>query len=546
MKFTDEQDYALDLALKGESFKQIARAGCGKTFICRTMGRMFKDTSHPDTLYITFTNAGAAEARKNFSDNVVPMTFNSIAFNLVDDRIKSKTQMPKEPSKFLAQRYNLKPSSFVNKSGSLIALSSTFMAMLVQKSIQNFCQSADLYIQKKHIEIPIGCDTDRADHLRDSLFPHVNRYWNEQIDPNNGFGIIHGVYVKIWHQTGPDLEVPLIFDEFQDADDLMIDVIAKQSNQVILVGDDFQSIYGWRGAVNGLKKIDLQEVYLTQSFRFGQEVGDLASSTLKLLGNKIPVRGLSTKSTLVDYEGDGPTPDVYLCRTNAGTIQVLTETLARGERTGIDSKTLDQFSEFSHSAKFLMENRKPNHPVLGMFNTWKDFREFTDSPYGSEYRPYVTLIDTYGIQQLDSVVKNAPSIDKAHNLATTFHRFKGREAKNVQICEFVNYTGKPDDDFIHLTEEETMLLYVGLTRATERLDVSVIRDELAMSLRSVRPTIISELLSGRGEIFDEPSQNLSSVPESSRTSRSELVKKHLLAMGQSEITSKNSKSALQM
>lgn len=546
MKFTDEQEYALDLALKGESFKQIARAGCGKTFICRTMGRMFKYTSHPDTLYITFTNAGAAEARRNFSDNVVPMTFNSIAFNLVDDRIKAKTQMPKEPSKFLAQRYGLKPSSFVNKSGSLIALSSTFMAMLVQKSIQNFCQSADLEIQKKHIEIPLGCDPDRADHLRESLFPHVKRYWSEQVDPNNGFGIIHGVYVKIWHQSGPDLGVPLIFDEFQDSDDLMIDVISKQSNQVILVGDDFQSIYGWRGAINGLKKIDLPEVYLTQSFRFGQEVGDLATSTLNLLKNKIPVRGLSSKTTKVSYDGEGPTPDVYLCRTNAGTIQVLTETLGRGERTGIDSKTLEQFSEFSHAAKFLMENRKPNHPVLGMFNTWKDFREFTEGPYGSDYRPYVTLIDSYGIEQLDKVVTKAPSVDKAQNLATTFHRFKGREAKNVQICEFVNHNAKPEDDFIYLTEEETMLLYVGLTRATERLDVSVIRDELAMSLRSVRPTIINELLSGQGRIFDEASQNQSSLYGGSQIERSPTLKKHLAEMDRIEKSARPSKTAPQI
>lgn len=525
MKFnyTEEQEQSLQAAMEGGSFKQIARAGCGKTFICREIGRLFEHSSQPDMLYIVFTNAGAAEAAKTFTPNVFVSTFNSVAKNMVDPRIQDKLEMAKEPSFSLASRYGLKSSSFVSQSNQLITLSASYMGRLVQKSIENFCRSAEKELALSHIEAPEGCDEKRASYLREKLFPHVQRYWQEQIDPNCSRGIIHGVYVKLFHQADHKIDSTIVFDEAQDADPVMLDILRNQESQVIWVGDDFQQIYPWRGAINALDYLDLPTYHLTQSFRFGQNVGDLATSLLKCLNNKVPVRGLASKATEVSYVDNEIPPDVYLCRTNARAMEVLAQALSRGEKTSIDSQSLWEFSSFANHAKVLIGGGRPKHPVLGMFASWRDFRDYTESPYGSEYRTFVKLIDDYGVDGLGKIVASASTMDKCQNFVTTIHKFKGMEAPRVKLCEFINHDKDPSGISLMTNKEEIMLLYVALTRATEALDLSCVAEEVKMLMRGMRPAIASEVSRGFGGIVDPQSQ-LPSVEQSLRLDTSGLYR----------------------
>tara|TARA_B100001105_G_C22399120_1_gene448404 strand:+ start:2084 stop:3733 length:1650 start_codon:yes stop_codon:yes gene_type:complete len=515
LKYTGEQEQSLQAAMEGGSFKQIARAGCGKTFICREIGRLFEHSSQPDMLYIVFTNAGAAEAAKTFTPNVVVSTFNSVAKNMVDPRIQDKLHMAKEPSFSLASRYGLKSSSFVSHTNQLITLSSSYMGRLVQKSIENFCRSAEKELSLAHVETPEGCDEKRASYLREKLFPHVERYWHEQTDPNCTRGIIHGVYVKLFHQANHKIDCTIVFDEAQDADPVMLDILRSQESQVIWVGDDFQQIYPWRGAINALDYLDLPTYHLTQSFRFGQNVGDLATSLLKCLNNQVPVRGLETKETKVVYNDNDIAPDVYLCRTNAQAMDVLAQALSRGEKTSIDSQSLWEFSNFAAHAKTLIGGGRAKHPVLGMFVSWKDFRDYTESPYGSEYRTFVKLIDDYGIENLGKIIASASPMDRCQNFVTTIHKFKGMEAPRVKLCEFISHQKDPSGISLMTNKEEIMLLYVGLTRATGALDLSAVADEMKMLMRGMRPSIANEIQQGFGTIVDPQSQS----PCSSSASR---------------------------
>jgi hypothetical protein len=45
--------------------------------------------------------------------------------------------------------------------------------------------------------------------------------------------------------------------------------LRAQQCQVIYVGDPYQQIYEWRGAVNAMEHIRAPECALTESFRFG-------------------------------------------------------------------------------------------------------------------------------------------------------------------------------------------------------------------------------------------------------------------------------------
>ena len=56
-------------------------------------------------------------------------------------------------------------------------------------------------------------------------------------------------------------------------------ILLKQKNaQVIYVGDAHQQIYAWRGAVNAMQQLPMPESRLTTSFRFGEEIADVANN----------------------------------------------------------------------------------------------------------------------------------------------------------------------------------------------------------------------------------------------------------------------------
>ena len=57
----------------------------------------------------------------------------------------------------------------------------------------------------------------------------------------------------------------------------MMGILSNQPNQVIYVGDAHQQIYEWRGAVNAMKRLPLPQTLLTQSFRFGDQIADVAN-----------------------------------------------------------------------------------------------------------------------------------------------------------------------------------------------------------------------------------------------------------------------------
>lgn len=76
--------------------------------------------------------------------------------------------------------------------------------------------------------------------------------------------IIHDFYLKKFQQSLPQLPYEFIlFDEAQDASDAMLDMVACQPGTKVIVGDTHQQIYGWRFAVNSLKKVDNPIFHLT-------------------------------------------------------------------------------------------------------------------------------------------------------------------------------------------------------------------------------------------------------------------------------------------
>nr|WP_281383970.1 UvrD-helicase domain-containing protein [Hymenobacter citatus] len=127
--------------------------------------------------------------------------------------------------------------------------------------------------------------------------------------------ISHEFYLKLFQLSKPRLAADIIlFDEGQDASEVMLDIFFKQPATKVIVGDTHQQIYGWRHAVNSLEKTDFQEQQLSTSFRFQAPIAQLATQVLawktKLgVGPQLTVTGAGKVT-------DGNTTRAIIGRTN--------------------------------------------------------------------------------------------------------------------------------------------------------------------------------------------------------------------------------------
>jgi len=93
----------------------------------------------------------------------------------------------------------------------------------------------------------------------------------------------HDFYLKLAHHSGrlhrKLLNYDLILvDEGQDLSEIMLDLLFGSPKRIFLVGDTHQGIYGFRHAVDAMRKLPADnELELSLSFRFGQELAKLAS-----------------------------------------------------------------------------------------------------------------------------------------------------------------------------------------------------------------------------------------------------------------------------
>ncbi|MBU3848371.1 MAG: AAA family ATPase, partial [Candidatus Acinetobacter avistercoris] len=245
IKATLEQQFAIEQAHKGESFKVIAYAGTGKT---TTLKLVSDAMQHRRGMYLAFNKAIATEAQNKFHGNVDCRTFHSLAFRSVPRGVTDKLRLPRLSPSFIAKEYRLEPVTLRRLMGGRYekyVLLPSRLASLVANAVSYFCSTSSQYPAPRHIQAPSWLHADDIESLQKHLYPAVERRWLESIDQNHQAGIGHDIYLKLWALSDPFIPADyVLFDEAQDADPLMLGILLKQrSTQVVYVGDAHQQIY---------------------------------------------------------------------------------------------------------------------------------------------------------------------------------------------------------------------------------------------------------------------------------------------------------------
>ena len=461
LTFTDEQDHAVDCIESKEDTTIQSPAGSGKTTLLEAASEYMAPRKG---LYLAFNKAIAESAKAKFSNNVDCRTGHSVAFGQVAWPFKDRIN--KITGTLIAKQMYIGETGMYNTPSA--------KGYIILDTLRRFCFSADKEILLKHVpKIKGPYLPEHIPAMQEDIIPYAKAVWKDQINVDGKLPITHDTYVKLWHLSDPIIRKDFIlFDEAQDANPVMLDIIMQQNCQKIFVGDEFQQIYGWRGAVNAMKKIPTKHLcYITQSFRFGEAIAEMANKVLQgyMPPDETPpsIRGLKSKKGEVLFSPISD-PDVVICRTNSGVISNVFKYLENDVKIYVQGGVA-QMVTMLRGASDLQMGKRTYAPDLSLFNNWEEVIECSNTESGQELKSFVKMVEDHGIPALtDALKKTMPFAGAADLTLTTAHKAKGLEWERVQLHS--DFPTPADDK--SLQQSEINLLYVALTRALTTLDAS--------------------------------------------------------------------------
>lgn len=462
-KPTEEQIYPVDLIKRGNSTKIIAYAGTGKS---TTLNYAARTLDRSRILYVTFGKENIKEARRKFPGHVTCSTAHALAFQYINQQInisKRNLLTPTLSIEALMRVMKVDLNDYQERESVLKPIS------VAVSIINNFCKTTDSSIQKKH-GLQVSGEVSNLIFQEGIII--ARNYWNQAISGNAP--LTHDMYLKMWQLSDPILNYDIImFDEAQDADALMADVINKQDCLKMVVGDHHQQIYSFRGAVNALKIFDIDdECFITQSFRYGPRTAELANQLLyHHKGINAGIKGNPGLDTRFGTCISGKRAVI-----GRSTLELFNQ---------MNDLVLDGFDDFSSLADiktikeviynlYILRNPdkkdangnplKVTHPFLKGFSDYREFVLYSEANPDEVFATYDAILSNCR-HTIKKIIRRLSSPEKGSTVFLTAHKCKGLEFDNVVLT---NDFRSPGDETYN--EEETNLLYVAATRGVERLD----------------------------------------------------------------------------
>ena len=478
---TEEQ--AAVVASRGD-IKINAVAGSGKTTTVIEYAKSRERTAK--ILYIAFNKSVKEEAKRKFLqeglNNVKVETAHSLAYGHTIPLYRYKVRSQGYRSQEIAELLKIKGGR--ERHWELI------VANHVRRLTACFCNSDKATLRE--CDYRSGLEEESVwffKFYQEAVFEYAQRFLS--LMEKGEIEVTHDFYLKKFHLDSPSLGYDiLLFDEAQDASGAMLGVFQKQKGVKVVVGDTNQQIYGWRYAVNSLESLDYTPYSLSTSFRFPQEIADLAVEVLKeksYLGFFKPpsIRGRGTG-------GNGGVKAV-LARTNLGlllkAIDYLEERcLSRLYFEGnIHSYTYAEEGASLYDVLSLF-NGKPSavhDPVIKRMRDLAELEEYISMTGEIELALMVEIVKKYGngipgiLRSLKDKHVGDQEKERAEYIFSTVHRAKGMEYDEVHLAEdfmteerlmAITGKGKELEPAVQARlREEINLLYVAVTRARHRL-----------------------------------------------------------------------------
>jgi F-box protein 18 (helicase) len=440
-------------------------------------------------LYLAFNKSVRLEAAKKFEarglSHVKVETAHSLAYKHI------------VPS----NGYNVRAQSYkIQEIVDLLALSGNgekhaeyILANHINKFLTYFCNSAKPKVQDLNYLDTITDNTAQA-FVKAFYSPIENgtRLLLAKMDRGE-IDITHDFYLKKFQLAAPALPYDyILFDEGQDTSEVMLDVFLKQKATRVIVGDTHQQIYAWRHAVNSLEKTDFEIFRLSTSFRFPQDIAQLASN---ILDWKKKLHDFDRVSITGAGSDTGEISKATIARTNLGLLLKAIEYITdnRKVRNIYFEGNINSYTYADDGASLYdvlnLYNNKPDRIRDKLIQKMKDLdelEEYIEKTEDVQLSMMAGIVREYG-DEIYGIIKTLKDLHvqdddktKAEMIFSTVHRAKGMEYDVVYLVDdFITEEklekqrsaqkdkGEPLNT-AKLTEEIN-LLYVAVTRAKYKL-----------------------------------------------------------------------------
>lgn len=436
-------------------------------------------------LYLAFNKSMAEEARRKMPDNVECRTLHSICYQQLDQSLRHKLTRPEGAYVNVAGTGNeiakkFKINNLIDKNGKTL-LTRAMIGLMVKQTVGKFEFSDDAHLGRKHFPTVYLADLKRKNINENKLITEVVTYakqlWRERIDPKSETIMTHDTYVKLFELSGKDLGYDIIFgDEFQDVNPAFLSILrnAKAAKRIVVVGDEFQSIYQFRGSQNMMKETSTYgvELPLTACFRFGPKVADVANMILEdkqPLAHPLVGKGYDTivgsyVSDIVDYTK----PYTIIFRKNLTLLMEAMDRIADGEDVIINVDTKD-FISMVDSVNALRRGdiEKVKHETVLPYANWDEFVDCAESD--PDAKRLLNIVVSGKANTIAYTLRTHRNSPNAKVTLTTAHKSKGLEWDQVVVANDFPSNYNKEREWVGLEEAERNLLYVAHTRCIKCL-----------------------------------------------------------------------------
>lgn len=465
-----------------------AFAGAGKTTTLLGLAPVMRGRG----VYLTFNKSNADEARVKFrGTRCRPSTFHSLGWSVVGER---------GVSPHMAGAPDLKRSGIMNRfvMPRIHGWGDYRFASAAARTMRHFCNSDAEAVNESHARMAlvdslgepemIADEQRRAkveqiiEQLTPDLVAIAGLYFRSLVDDGK---MSHDVYLKMMdlnesvrRQAFAGFDYALV-DEGQDSNPVQMAILRKTGLTTVYVGDGYQQIYSWRGAVNALDQVSGPVLHLTESFRFGEDIAAQARRVLEARPDGGPEQRLKGAGNGLVAPGRAPSIAV-LCRSNMGVLHEATRLADRGKPFSIDNA--GDLLELVASAEALYAGdvAKVRHQEISVFDSWEDLCAEADLGGGPVSRVR-DIIESDRSSRVTEVIMSGRDAKSCPTAVMTAHRAKGMEFPAVRLGEdFQNndiaamrerwFSSEEESPARHAVAREAFnVLYVAVTRAEAML-----------------------------------------------------------------------------
>jgi superfamily I DNA/RNA helicase len=321
---------------------------------------------------------------------------------------------------------------------------------------------------------------------------------------NSKLPFTHDIYLKAFARLCKisDQYDYLIIDEAQDLNPVLIDIVQKANRPAMVVGDHFQSIYGFRGAENAMDCFEGQVLPLSQSFRFGPKIAQVANQILRqsLTRPTTTLLGFeSQQSSVFEYQGKVKQRSTLLARTNYRLFEGLVQIKLPFHFIGGIDEMINQVS----AGYALYKGVRPqiSDPTVSRFATWEDCKEASELEDEPDLVRLVRIVEQYtdAIPEIleGMRARHCPDPTRALIIVGTGHKAKGLEYDHVIIL----------DDFLTPSQLRGMLSRKRITAReySQEINLLYVVNTRAKVTLSISQPLFDEIAGGQGlsdQLFD--------------------------------------------